>query len=146
MAMQEAASSAGDTFVNPPGSHHVRYQGRQHQDYQQTRFRHGLKVEMFHTAWFLRSYLMTAINMKSKGIIFLINSSDSIQQDLIIRSDMTVGMLGVLPRVNVQVKQKPINDVNENEPIVLNPDHAFDCFRRTSMDCLVLETKKAISI
>ena len=28
---------------------------------------------------------------------------------------------------------------NENEPIVLNPDHAFDCFRRTSMDCLVLE-------
>ena len=28
---------------------------------------------------------------------------------------------------------------NENEPIVLNPEHAFDCFRRTSMDCLVLE-------
>ena len=28
---------------------------------------------------------------------------------------------------------------NENEPIVLNPDHAFDCFKRTSMDCLVLE-------
>ena len=28
---------------------------------------------------------------------------------------------------------------NENEPIVLNPDHAFDCFSRTSMDCLVLE-------
>jgi carbamoyltransferase len=28
---------------------------------------------------------------------------------------------------------------NENEPIVLTPDHAFDCFRRTSMDCLVLE-------
>jgi len=28
---------------------------------------------------------------------------------------------------------------NENEPIVFNPDHAFDCFRRTSMDCLVLE-------
>tara|TARA_B100000787_G_scaffold126004_1_gene95228 strand:+ start:8478 stop:10220 length:1743 start_codon:yes stop_codon:yes gene_type:complete len=28
---------------------------------------------------------------------------------------------------------------NENEPIVLNPDHAFDCFERTSMDCLVLE-------
>ena len=28
---------------------------------------------------------------------------------------------------------------NENEPIVLNPDHAFDCFQRTSMDCLVLE-------
>ena len=28
---------------------------------------------------------------------------------------------------------------NENEPIVLSPDHAFDCFRRTSMDCLVLE-------
>ena len=28
---------------------------------------------------------------------------------------------------------------NENEPIVLNPDHAFDCFRRTAMDCLVLE-------
>jgi carbamoyltransferase len=28
---------------------------------------------------------------------------------------------------------------NENEPIVLNPDHAFNCFRRTSMDCLVLE-------
>ena len=28
---------------------------------------------------------------------------------------------------------------NENEPIVLNPDHAFDCFRRTSIDCLVLE-------
>ena len=28
---------------------------------------------------------------------------------------------------------------NENEPIVLNPGHAFNCFRRTSMDCLVLE-------
>ena len=28
---------------------------------------------------------------------------------------------------------------NENEPIVLNPDQAFNCFRRTSMDCLVLE-------
>ena len=28
---------------------------------------------------------------------------------------------------------------NENEPIVLTPNHAFDCFRRTSMDCLVLE-------
>ena len=28
---------------------------------------------------------------------------------------------------------------NENEPIVLNPDHAFNCFKRTSMDCLVLE-------
>jgi hypothetical protein len=28
---------------------------------------------------------------------------------------------------------------NENEPIVLTPQHAFDCFRRTSMDCLVLE-------
>ncbi len=28
---------------------------------------------------------------------------------------------------------------NENEPIVLNPVHAFDCFKRTSMDCLVLE-------
>ena len=28
---------------------------------------------------------------------------------------------------------------NENEPIVLTPHHAFDCFRRTSMDCLVLE-------
>ena len=28
---------------------------------------------------------------------------------------------------------------NENEPIVLNPDHAFNCFKRTSMDCLILE-------
>ncbi len=28
---------------------------------------------------------------------------------------------------------------NENEPIVLNPDHAFNCFKRTSMDCLVIE-------
>ena len=28
---------------------------------------------------------------------------------------------------------------NENEPIVLSPEHAFDCFKRTSMDCLVLE-------
>ena len=28
---------------------------------------------------------------------------------------------------------------NENEPIVLNPEHAYDCFKRTSMDCLVLE-------
>ena len=28
---------------------------------------------------------------------------------------------------------------NENEPIVLTPEHAFNCFERTSMDCLVLE-------
>ena len=28
---------------------------------------------------------------------------------------------------------------NENEPIVLTPEHAFNCFNRTSMDCLVLE-------
>ena len=28
---------------------------------------------------------------------------------------------------------------NENEPIVLTPEHAYDCFNRTSMDCLVLE-------
>lgn len=28
---------------------------------------------------------------------------------------------------------------NENEPIVLTPDHAFNCFERTAMDCLVLE-------
>tara|TARA_A100001015_G_scaffold320117_1_gene445377 strand:+ start:2502 stop:2924 length:423 start_codon:yes stop_codon:yes gene_type:complete len=28
---------------------------------------------------------------------------------------------------------------NENEPIVLSPEHAFNCFKRTSMDCLVLE-------
>lgn len=28
---------------------------------------------------------------------------------------------------------------NENEPIVLTPNHAFDCFYRTHMDCLVLE-------
>ena len=28
---------------------------------------------------------------------------------------------------------------NENEPIVLTPDHAFNCFERTGMDCLVLE-------
>ena len=28
---------------------------------------------------------------------------------------------------------------NENEPIVLTPEHAFDCFYRTRMDCLVLE-------
>lgn len=28
---------------------------------------------------------------------------------------------------------------NENEPIVLNPKHAIDCFLRTKMDFLVLE-------
>ena len=28
---------------------------------------------------------------------------------------------------------------NENEPIVLSPIHAYDCFERTSMDCLILE-------
>jgi len=28
---------------------------------------------------------------------------------------------------------------NENEPIVLNPRHALECFLRTSMDLLVLE-------
>jgi hypothetical protein len=116
MAMQEAASSAGDTSVNPPDSHHVRAQGRRHQDYQQTRLRHGLKVEMCYTAWFLRSYLMAAINMKSKAIIFLINTRDNIKPDLTIRIDMTVVMLRVLPRVVVQVKQKPINDVKEEEP------------------------------
>ena len=41
-----------------------------------------------------------------------------------------------------KIKGVPIllnTSFNENEPIVLNPDHAFDCFRRTSMDCLVLE-------
>ena len=27
---------------------------------------------------------------------------------------------------------------NENEPIVLSPDHAIDCFLRTNMDLLVL--------
>ena len=27
---------------------------------------------------------------------------------------------------------------NENEPIVLSPDHAIDCFVRTNMDLLVL--------
>ena len=27
---------------------------------------------------------------------------------------------------------------NENEPIVLTPDHAIDCFIRTKMDYLVL--------
>ena len=27
---------------------------------------------------------------------------------------------------------------NENEPIVLNPQQALDCFLRTKMDCLVL--------
>ena len=28
---------------------------------------------------------------------------------------------------------------NENEPIVLSPEHAIDCFIRTKMDCLILE-------
>ena len=28
---------------------------------------------------------------------------------------------------------------NENEPIVMNPDHAINCFLRTNMDDLVLE-------
>ena len=27
---------------------------------------------------------------------------------------------------------------NENEPIVMNPNHAIDCFIRTNMDILVL--------
>ena len=108
MAMQEASPSSGtkpsatepmtgDTFVNLPGSHHV-HDRRQPQDYRQTRIRHNLKIEMCHTAWFLISYLLTAINMQSKGIIFLINSHDSIQKDLKIRRDMTVSILGVLPR------------------------------------------------
>ena len=28
---------------------------------------------------------------------------------------------------------------NENEPIVMSPNHAIDCFIRTKMDALVLE-------
>ena len=28
---------------------------------------------------------------------------------------------------------------NENEPIVMKPDEAINCFERTKMDCLVLE-------
>ena len=28
---------------------------------------------------------------------------------------------------------------NENEPIVMSPEHAIDCFERTKMDTLVLE-------
>ena len=28
---------------------------------------------------------------------------------------------------------------NENEPIVMNPENAIDCFERTKMDTLVLE-------
>jgi hypothetical protein len=126
MAMQEASRSSGtkpsatepmigDTFVNLPGSHHV-HDRRQPWEYWQTRIRHNLKIEMCHTAWFLISYLLTAINMQSKGIIFLINSHDSIQKDLLIQRNMTVSMLGVLPGVDVQVKQKPNNKLKEEEP------------------------------
>lgn len=28
---------------------------------------------------------------------------------------------------------------NENEPIVMNPEHALNCFKRTNMDCLLME-------
>ena len=28
---------------------------------------------------------------------------------------------------------------NENEPIVMNPSHALECFERTNMDILILE-------
>jgi carbamoyltransferase len=28
---------------------------------------------------------------------------------------------------------------NENEPIVMKPEHALDCFKRTNMDCLLME-------
>jgi hypothetical protein len=49
---------------------------------------------------------------EKQAIIFLINSRDSIKPDLLIRT----GMIGVLPWLNVQVKQKPINDVKEEEP------------------------------
>ena len=41
-----------------------------------------------------------------------------------------------------QITNVPIllnTSFNENEPIVLTPTHAFDCFYRTRMDCLVLE-------
>ena len=28
---------------------------------------------------------------------------------------------------------------NENEPIVMKPEHALNCFKRTDMDCLLME-------